>query len=165
MNILETITLYWNEFGIIYDTVLKYGAWKAVSVLAPSLFVFGIVRSAYLYAKGNEIGRLRDSMFALRLGDKLLTLVGLQNHTTFRDQVGWDDDRNHRIYETTPIGSSLVGMVLDVGACTLITLVSFLIWPLVAFLGVTIGPLHICRVHNIRKKTFIANLKGEKADA
>lgn len=165
MNILETVTLYWNEFGIIYNTVLSFGAWKIISILTPSLLVLGTIRSAYHYAKGNKIGQFHYSMFVLRLGDRLLTLVGGQDKTMFKRQAGWDENRAHRLYDLIPIGSSFVGMVLDVAAFTVLSLICFLIWPGVLFIFVTIGPLHICRVHNLRKKAFIAKLKGEEVNA
>lgn len=163
MNILETIIIYWNEFETIYDIVLKYSAWKTVSVFLPSLLMFGLVRCAYHYAKGNNIGKFYHSMFVLRLADKFLTLVGGQDITEFRRDAGWSDNGRKRIYEPIPIGSHLLGMILDCIVLTVISLILFLIWPVVAFISVTVGPLHICRVHNLRKKMFIANLKGEEA--
>ena len=129
------------------------------------LLTFGIVRSAYHYAKGNKIGQFNYSMFSLRLADKLFTAIGGQNETQFQAQDGWDDNRNNRLYKPIPIGSSLIGVILDAAAFTLISLILFLIWPAVAFISVTVGPLHICRVHNLRKKAFIANLKGEEVNA
>lgn len=164
MNILETIILYRNEFGIIYNAVLSYGALYTVTILTPSLLVFGIVRSAYNYAKGNEIKKPTHSMFVLRFIDKLLTLFGGQNETMFRVQNGYDENRE-RVFVPIPIGSNFAGMVLDVAAFTVLLLMCFLIWPVVAFASVTFGPLHACRVRNLRKKEFIANLKGNETNA
>jgi len=165
MNILETITTYWNEFATIYSVVLGYGAWNTVTILTPTLLTLGIIRCAYHYAKGDEIRQLNHGMFVLRLGDKLVCLLGWQENTEFRVHDGWADGRSQRTYKPIPIGSSFIGMILDVGAFTLISLVVFLIWPAVAFISVTLGPLHICRVHSLRKKAFIANLKGKEVNA
>lgn len=164
MSILETVTVYWNDFSTIYNTVLNYSAWKIVTVLTPSLLVFGIVRSAYHYAKGNKIGEFYSSMFILRLGDKLFTIFGGQEHTQFKTMAGYDNNQD-RVYHLIPMGSNFIGMVLDAIAFTALSLILFVIWPGVLFISVTIGPLHICRVRSLRKKRFIANLKGEEVNA
>ncbi len=162
-DILEAVIVYWNEFGVIYNTVLQYGGWKIITILTPSLLVFGMVRSGYHYAKGNKIGQFNHSMFILRFGDRLLTLVGGQDKTMFAKQA-YDSSRD-RVYIPIPMGSSFIGALLDTLIVTLLSLICFVIWPVILFVSVTVGPLHICRVHNLRKKAFIANLKGEEANA
>jgi len=164
MSILETVTLYWNDFGTVYTAVLNYSAWKIITVLTPALATIGMSRSAYHYAKGHEIGDFNHGMFVLRLADRLLTLIGGQEETMFRVKTGYDDDRNIQ-YAPIPMGSSFIGVILDVIAFTALSLILFVIWPAVAFISMTVGPLHICRVHNLRKKAFIASLKGETAEA
>jgi len=164
-DILEMATVYWNEFGTTYEVVFRYGAWKILTVVLPILLSIGIVRSAYCYAKGTEIGQFNHSMFSLRLGDKILTLFGGQDETMFKRCDGWNEDRSDRIYTLIPIGSNLIGVIIDVAILGLALALVFLVWPIAALISVTVGPLKICRVHNLRKKAFINKLKGKTASA
>jgi hypothetical protein len=165
MNILETVTTYWNEFATIYEVVLKYSSWKIITVVAPSLFTLGLIRTSYCYAKGHSIGAPNHSMFSLRIVDYLFTALDWQSESNFKEKLGYDSEKREHIYGISEIGSNLLGTIFDVGVFTIVLLLIFLVWPIAAFVSATVGPLHACRVYNLRKKAFIASLKGEESAA
>lgn len=144
---IELITPYWEQFVTIYILGKTLGI-TYVAYLLVAIFIFDILRSIYKYAAGDSVGKPTHSSLILRFFDWLIAKTG--------EESDFLDDSHKPI----PIGFNLLGIPFDVGITGLILGLSLLIWPVVLLVIITFGPLQLCRNRNMRKREFVAKLKG-----
>jgi len=142
---------YWQQFTVIYDLIKSIG-FTGIQYLLGAIFIFGVLRSIYKYAGGHPVGRPSHSVWSFRFFDWLAVTAGWAPTTEFTNEHGSYD----------PIGFNLLGILIDILVIGIIISLSILIWPAVVFALLTFVPLQLCRNHNLRKRKFIAELKGEE---
>lgn len=148
----DLITPYWEQFVTIYTLGKTFGI-IVVAYLAGAIFIFCMLRSIYKYASGDPIGKPTHSSWMLRFIDWNMVRVGWSSRSDFLDDN----------LDPIPIGHNLLGIPFDVGIIGVILALSLLVWPFMLLITITFGPLQWCRNRNIRKKEFIAKLKGVEA--
>lgn len=146
---IDLITSYWEQFVTIYALGKTFGI-VAVPCLLGAIFIFHILRFIYKYAAGDSIGKPTHSAWTLRFLDWLMVKAEWSNKTEFLDDE----------LKPIPVGFNLLGIPFDVVITGIIFGISLLIWPGILLIAITFGPLQWCRNRNMRKKEFIAKLKG-----
>jgi len=145
----DLMTSYWDQFETIYDLVRITG-FGYLKYLLSAIFIFGILRVIYKYAAGDSIGKPTHSAWILRFIDWCMIKAGRSSETEFLDDE----------LKPIPFGFNLLGILFDAGITGVLFVISLLIWPVILLVTITFGPLQWCRNRNIRKKEFIAKLKG-----
>ena len=148
----DLITLCWEQFVTIYALGKTFGIVGGPYLLC-AIVIFDILRFIYKYAAGDSIGQPTHSSWILRFLDWLFLKAEWQNETEFLD------DRR----EPIPVGFNLLGMPFNIGITGIILAALILIWPGILLIAITFGPLQWCRNRNMRKKEFVAKLKGTEA--
>lgn len=158
----ELMDLYLDQLDVIYNLITVIGL-EYLQYLLGLIIILSILRAIYKYAAGDVIGKPTYSSWILRFGDWIMVKIGWSNKSEFLIEKfqGEKDNPNKQV----PVGFNLLGILFDAGGTGIILGISLLIWPIVLFLAVTIGPLQWCRNRSIRKKVFMAKLKGEEVDA
>ncbi len=151
----ETLT-YWQQFVVIYDLIKLIG-FIGIQYLLGAIFIFGILRSIYKYAGGHSIGKPTHSVWTFRFFD-WVAVTFFATTTEFLDNDGNSSDP----FKIIPVGFNLLGILLDILCIGVIISLSILVWPFVVFASLTFVPLQLCRNRNLRKRKFIAELKGEE---
>lgn len=139
----------WEQFVTIYILGKTLGL-TSIKYFLSGIFIFGILRSIYRYAAGDSIGKLTHSAWILRFLDWLLVKIEWTNKTEFLDDN----------LEPIPVGFNLLGIPLDAGITGVFLGILLFIWPGMLLVIITFVPLQLCRDRNIRKKEFVAKLKG-----
>ena len=153
---MEETLAYWQQFVVIYDLIRSVG-FTGIKYLLGAIFIFGIVRSIYKYAGGHSIGKATHSVWAFRFFD-WMAVTFFATTTEFLD----DNGNSSGDRKVIPVGFNLLGILLDILVIGIIISLSILIWPAVLFASLTFVPLQLCRNRNLRKRKFIAELKGEE---
>lgn len=158
----ELISTYWEQFQILFVLIRTVGL-GFIKYLLVSMVVFGILRTIYKYAAADSIGKPSDSSWALRIADWviMIKLCGLKSEF-LREQRSANVMMNSD--EKIPVGFNPLGVALDVLITGIFCGILLFIWPIVLLIVITFGPVQWCRNRNMRKKEFMAKLKGEEVN-
>lgn len=148
-TMIDLITLGWEQFVAIYILGETFGI-ASVKYLIVAILIFGILRSIHKYAAGDSIGLPAHSAWILRCVDWFMIKIGWAVETNFLDNN----------LKLIPVGFNLLGILIDASITGAFFLLLLFIWPGILLITITFVPLQGCRNRNIRKKKFIAKLKG-----
>lgn len=146
---IDLITSCWGQFVTIYALGKTVGIVGGPYLLC-AIIIFDILRFIYKYAAGDSIGKPTHSAWILRFLDWFFLKAGWDTKTEFLDDES----------EPIPFGFNLLGMLFNIGITGIILTVLLLIWPGILLIAITFGPLQWCRNRNMRKKEFVARLRG-----
>lgn len=145
----------WDTFAQMY-TNLRPMLWSIYFTVGLGIFVFGLLRFIIKYATASKIGRWEDSSYGVALLERFY----------FRfvaDKQEKEKDRKSGTRVTTKDGH-MSGTVFDLAAWGITGLISIWAWPAIIIFSITFLPIQLCRNYFMKKKVFIANLKGKELD-
>lgn len=157
---MEEITMlqaYLVDFNIFYVD-LRLASWP-ILVKGMGIFViFSILRIIVKYATASPIGNMENGSYLIRSIEYIMYMTKTpEEQKTYKHY-----DKNHKYIGIK--GGHLGGAALDLASMGIILSILIWIWPLVAVIAILFGPIQVCRNHFMKKKKFIANLKGEELD-
>lgn len=154
-TILQT---YLADFGAFY-TSLRYAFWPILINGLIGFSIFGVIRGIIKYATASPIGEWDRGSYICR-GTEYLAYTYFE---TPKEQKKYKDyDENHKYIGVK--GGHILGTVADLAITAAITSLLIWIWPFILTVTILFGPIQLCRNHFMKKKQFIANLKGEELD-
>lgn len=150
----ETLT-NWEQFTTFY-IMIRDGAWPIFLAGHALILIFGIVRFIWAYATASQIGKVQHSTFAARIFEYIFYL------TFYNDKERIEYEQGYR--DCAAKDKHLGGTGIDLLIWTILGLIFIYTWPVLVPVLMLFVPLQISHLHFKRKKTFIANLKGEHLD-
>lgn len=156
----ETTVLqaYLTDFGMLYMS-MRAMFWPVLVKGLGVFAVFGVIRLIFKYATASPIGPWDRSTYIVRAMEYIM-------YTYFESPKAQkkykEYDENHKYIGIK--GGHLGGTVIDMAIIGIVLFVVIWIWPLIIVMIVLFGPIQLCRNHFMKKKKFIANLKGKELD-
>lgn len=149
----ETLT-YWQYFEIFHASVRAI-FWPILIYMALGMFVFSILRFVFFYATARKLEEWQDSS---------LFIWGIEGMFIYFFPDERENYENGALNRATLTGGHILGGFLDVAVWAILVAVLIWLWPIVFIAAILFGPIQISRNHFMRKKIFIARLKGEEVD-
>lgn len=150
----ETLT-NWDMFAQLY-TNIRPMLWFIYFNIGLGISVFGLFRFILKYATASKIGRWEDSSYGLYLMDKFYLRF-------LADSQEKEKDREEDERLTTKSGH-IGGTFFDLMTWAVAGLILIWAWPGIVVFSITFLPIQLCRNHFMKKKIFIANLKGKEVN-
>lgn len=151
----ETLT-YWEHFQILHANIRGI-SWPILLNGAIGLFVFSLLRSVFFYATAKKISDwYHSSLFAWGV-------VVLYYKTFATEQEILENERGESGRPSLK-GGHIMGGLIDTAAWLMFGTILIWLWPIIFIIVMLFGPIQMSRNHFMRKKIFIAKLKGEDLD-
>lgn len=119
-------------------------------VLALLVLIVGIIRLVWLYAFAEKIIIDDDPAYS-SFGYRTLWRTSIM--------LGWEKDDDDDIRK--PYGADVRGTGIDMLIALLGNITLFAIWPITLIVLIGYFPLQTMHEYHAKRKTFVANLKGE----
>jgi len=151
----ETLT-NWDQFFIFHESV-RAMSWPILIKVAIVISVFSILRSVFFYATARKFEEFQDASIFVLSVDKFYYVFFATEEELEKDRLGQAD-------RITGKGGHVLGGFLDAAVWAILGTVLIWLWPIIFAVAILFGPIQISRNHFMRKKIFIAKLKGEELD-
>ena len=151
----ETLT-YWQHFTILHANI-RTVAWPILIDVAIGIFVFSILRVIFFYATAKKIDDWIHSSL-------LIWCIAALYYKLVADESEILEDEQGKSGRPTLKGGNAIGGWIDVLAWLILGTILIWAWPIVFTVVILFGPIQLSRNHFMRKKLFIARLKGEELD-
>lgn len=152
----ETVILTnWGHFEIFY-VMIRDGSWRYFFAGHAVIAVFGVLRFVWAYATAARIGTAINSTFFTCALDYIMYWT-LYNE---REREKFEQGEREASGKDKHIGGTGVDLIV----WTIVGLIIIFTWPLLLPIMILFVPIQLSHLHFKRKKTFIANLKGEQLD-
>lgn len=149
----ETLT-YWQHFEIFHATVRGI-SWPILVNVAIGLFCFAILRHLFFYATARKIDEWQNSS---------VFIWGIEGLFIYFIPDESENYENGKLTRVTVRGGQVVGGWVDAAAWTILGTILIWLWPIIFTIVILFGPIQMSRNHFMRKKLFVARLKGEELD-
>lgn len=150
----ETLT-NWELFKDFY-VMIRDGSWSYLFAGQAFIAIIGILRFVWAYATASWIGSIEDNTISGYILEYVFYLTLMNN----KEQERYE--KNDR--DLSVNGKHLGGVCIDFIAWSIIGLLMIFAWPVLLPIMILFVPLQMSHVYHKRRKTFIANLKGEQLD-
>lgn len=158
MEETTVLQIYIADFGIFY-TNLRHAFWPILIHGILGFIVFGLFRIVWKYATASIIGKWDRGSYVIRGTERII--YKYFESPKEQEKYNWYDE-NHKY--TGIKGGHLYGTAFDIATISITSVVLIWTWPLIIVIFILFGPVQLCRNHFMKKKVFIANLKGKKVD-
>ncbi len=154
-NMEETLT-YWQNFAILHENV-RAVSWSILIYVAIGIFCFSILRGVFFYATARKFHEWYEaSVLTWGIAALYYKLLAAESEIL-------EDERGESGRPTVK-GGNILGGWIDAVAWLVLGTILIWAWPVVFTIVILFGPIQISRNHFMRKKLFIARLKGEELD-
>ena len=119
------------------------------------IFFFSILRSIFFYATARKFGEWQDAS---------LLIWSLESLFIYFIPDERENYENGNLNRVTLGGGHIVGGLIDTAAWLILGSILIWLWPIIFTIVMLFGPIQMSHNHFMRKKIFIAKLKGEELD-
>jgi len=151
----ETLT-YWQHFQIVHAGI-RAVSWPILIYVTMGIFFFSILRSIFFYATARKF----DEWYNASL--MAWGLAALYYKTLANENEILEDERG-KSGRPTLKGGHVLGGWADAVTWLVLGTIFIWLWPIIFIVAISFGPIQMSRNHFMRKKIFIAKLKGEELD-
>lgn len=152
----EMLTVYWEQF-VIFLTSFRLAFWPIYFKIIGGILIFSALRFIWFYATARKIDEWHHASIMVR-GVQALYFKFVA------DEKERKKDKKDGYPRSTMRGGHFLGGLADALTWTILGFVLIWAWPAAIALFVVFGPIQLSHNYCLKKKTFIANLKGEELD-
>jgi len=151
----ETLT-YWQHFQIFHASVRGI-SWSILINVSLGLFFLSILRSVFFYATARKFDEWYDSSL-------MAWSVAALYYKILADEKELLEDERGESGRPSLKGGHILGGWIDAVTWLILGTIFIWLWPIILTVAILFGPIQLSRNHFMRKKIFIAKLKGEELD-
>jgi len=153
---MEDTLTHWQQFEIMHENI-RAVSWPILLYVAAGMFWFSILRSVFFYATARKFEEWYHASIML------YGIVALYYKTLATEEELLEDEQGKSDRPTLKGGNALGGW-LDTAIWTILGAIFIWLWPIIIAVVILFGPIQMSRNRFMRKKIFIAKLKGEELD-
>ena len=153
----DMILASWQEFVPFYHNV-RQTFWPFFFTGIGVIFTYGFLRMCFFYATARTISGWMDGSFLVYNVQKLYIKYLATDNERRKFEAGSED-------QVFLNGGNLLGSFADILGWAIIGLIIIIMWPIIFSVLILFTPIKLTRNHFMRKKLFVAKLKGEEIDA
>lgn len=152
----EILIIYWDQFVVMY-TNIRFAFYPIYFKIIGTILIFGAFRFIWFYATAKKIDEWHNASIMARCVQSFYYKFAADKKEKKKDKK----DGHPRC---TMRGGHFLGSVADAVTWAVLGLALIWAWPAIITVLAVFGPIQLCRNNFMRKKMFIAKLKGEELD-